>query len=273
MLDVVEETVSIEDPLRARTYRGVVWRPREASGALPLVVYSHPSGGSARSAAYLARHLAGHGYVVGALDHAETFAPELQRAADEDAVRRDARAAGWIANRVPDLRLLVDALLAGAAGVVVDPARVGAAGHSFGGWTAIAAADEDPRLRAVVALAPAGGEPTSPGTIPVTVRFARREGVALLIVAGEDDMSIPIEIVRELYTRAPEPKRLVVVPGADHLHFMEDGERIHEAFRTSPGPHSAIAARMRPFGEMTPIAEVQRIVYALTLQHVSTYLM
>ncbi len=38
----------------------------------------------------------------------------------------------------------------------VDPDRVGIVGHSFGGWTALAAPEVEPRIRAVVALGPGG---------------------------------------------------------------------------------------------------------------------
>src|SRR5260221_8875289 len=64
-------------------------------GALPLVVFSHFSGGGRRVSSFLSRHLASHGYAVAALDHSESIAPELaarhgetpeQRAARGDAV-------------------------------------------------------------------------------------------------------------------------------------------------------------------------------------------
>ncbi len=50
----------------------------------------------------------------------------------------------------------VDHLLGGRwpSAITLDPERVGRVGHSFGGWTVLAAPDGDPRVRAVVAHAP-----------------------------------------------------------------------------------------------------------------------
>ncbi len=42
--------------------------PRD--GTYPLVVYSHPSAGHRRQSSFLCTHLASHGYVVAAVDHA-----------------------------------------------------------------------------------------------------------------------------------------------------------------------------------------------------------
>lgn len=39
--------------------------------SLPLIVFSHYSGGHRRSATFLCTHLASHGYVVAVLDHSE----------------------------------------------------------------------------------------------------------------------------------------------------------------------------------------------------------
>ena len=38
----------------------------------------------------------------------------------------------------------------------------------------------------------------------------------LLVVAGDADRIVPLDDTRELFDAAPDPKRLVVVPGADH---------------------------------------------------------
>jgi dipeptidyl aminopeptidase/acylaminoacyl peptidase len=38
----------------------------------------------------------------------------------------------------------------------------------------------------------------------------------LFIITGDADLSIPVEGVRRFYDLAPDPKKLVIVPGADH---------------------------------------------------------
>jgi fermentation-respiration switch protein FrsA (DUF1100 family) len=118
----------------------------------------------------------------------------------------------------------------------------------MGGATAILAAAEDPRIRAVIADSPFArlrspvraaicqrGYPraVSPllawsvctmaswqlrlrgafDPIDVVDRIAPRP---LLIVHGEVDWLIPVENAYALYRRAGEPKELWVVPGVDH---------------------------------------------------------
>ena len=52
-------------------------------------------------------------------------------------------------------------------------------------------------------------------------RFASRRRIArvscpVLILAGERDAIVPLRESKRLYDAAPEPKRLVVISGADH---------------------------------------------------------
>ena len=125
-----------------------LWSPDDGDGR-PLVVFSHLSGGSRLSSAFLCRHLAGHGYAVAALDHTDV-----------------------IARRVAEVRLVLTELLAGTGGLRLDGSRAGVVGHSFGGWTALATPDQEPRVRAVVALAPGGASRPRPGIIAVGLHFA-----------------------------------------------------------------------------------------------------
>jgi Platelet-activating factor acetylhydrolase, isoform II len=111
-----------------------LWFP-EGRDALPLVAFSHLSGGTRLSSAFLCRHLAGHGYAVAALDHTDV-----------------------VARRVPEVRLVLTELLTGTGGLRLDDSRVGVVGQRFGGWTVLATPDQEPRVRAVVALAPAAAE-------------------------------------------------------------------------------------------------------------------
>src|SRR3954471_14701005 len=104
-------TVPAMDPARDREFTCEIWSPAGEHGPLPLILYSHHSGGNRKSASYLCKHLASHGYVVAALDHSETFAPELQRKADETLAQREERAKRWIESRVPDLRFLLDSMM------------------------------------------------------------------------------------------------------------------------------------------------------------------
>jgi dienelactone hydrolase len=159
-----------------------------------LVVFSHSSGGGRRQSTFLCMHLASHGYVVAALDHSEVVATELARGADETAEQTAARQRAWMANRVPDVCFLLDHLLRDLPDPNwnLDAARVGIVGHSFGGWTALAAPDVEPRIRSVVALAPVGGANPKPGILPARLTFDWDRDLPTLYLVAEDDVSLPL---------------------------------------------------------------------------------
>ncbi|CCE07947.1 putative dienelactone hydrolase oxidoreductase protein [Bradyrhizobium sp. STM 3843] len=97
----------------------------------PLVLLSHGAGGTAAGIAWLGTALAAHGFVAVAVNHPGNNALE------------DFTVEGfslwWL--RAVDLSVVLDAMLADKTfGSLIDPARIGAAGHSAGGYTVIAAA-------------------------------------------------------------------------------------------------------------------------------------
>jgi dienelactone hydrolase len=241
-------------------------------GLYPLIAFSHHSGGPRRMATFLTTHLASHGYVVAALDHSEAFVPELRRPPDETAEQKAARLEGVIANRVPDVRFLLDQVLDGGAWKSTarpDATRVGVVGHSFGGWTALAVPDVEPRIRAVVALAPGGASRRKPGIIPATLRFAWGRDVPTLYLVAEDDTSLPIAGMYELYDRTPATRRMVVLRRADHMHFMDAVEEMHEAVRSMPlsGELAWLPEEMRPVAELCAGEQAHTFVRGLTLCH------
>jgi predicted dienelactone hydrolase len=194
-------------------------------GSWPLIVFSHCSGGRRRQSTFLCTHLSSHGYVVAALDHSDVIAPELKGSAGETAEQKAARVQAWIANRVPDIRFLLDQLLNGPVldtAVHPDPARVGIVGHSFGGWTALATPEVDGRVRAVVALAPGGSSHPPPDIIPATLTFVWEHDVPTLYLVAEDDTALPLDGMYELFARTQAAKRLVILRRADHGHFGDE---------------------------------------------------
>ena len=205
---VGEHSFEALDRTRQRVFPCHVWHPVEA-GDYPLIVFSHHSGGNRHSSSFLCTHLCSHGYVVAALDHSETIAPELAHKPGESLEERNARVEAAVASRVPDVRFLIDRLLSRwEEAAKIDPAAIGIVGHSFGGWTALAAPDADPRLGAIVALAPAGGSHPKPGIIPVKLHFRWGREVPTLILVAENDTPLPLEGMFDIFERAPEPKRM-----------------------------------------------------------------
>ncbi len=97
----------------------------------PLILLSHGNGGTASSLAWLGTALAAHGFVVAAVNHPGNNALE------------DFTVEGfslwWL--RAVDLGAVIDAMLDDQNfGNQIDPARIGAAGHSLGGYTVITVA-------------------------------------------------------------------------------------------------------------------------------------
>jgi predicted dienelactone hydrolase len=97
----------------------------------PLVLLSHGFGGTASDLAWLGTALAAHGFVAAAINHPGNNGLEDTTAESYSLM--------WL--RAVDLSAVIDALLDDKTfGSRIDPARIGAAGHSFGGYTVIAVA-------------------------------------------------------------------------------------------------------------------------------------
>jgi dienelactone hydrolase len=260
-------TIEAHDAARGRLFPIEIWSSAE-HGPSPLIVFSHYSGGNRRVSSFLCTHLASHGYVVAAMDHSEVVGPELARKEGETATERAARIDAIIASRVPDVRFLLDQLLA-RNDLEIDPERIGLAGHSFGGWTALATPEVEPRVRSVVAMAPGGASNPKPGILPLTLTFAWGRDVPTLYLAGELDVSIPLDGVYELFDRTPGSKRMFVLRRADHQHFVDDVEIAHEAVRGFSFPTEAawIPAAMLPIAKLASGEQAHTFVRGLTLAH------
>lgn len=120
-----------------RALGNVVWEPihvvpnaAPATGRHPLVLLSHGMFGNHRNQAWLAEGLVAQGYIVAAIDHPGTSTFE------RDPIQRKAL---W--ERPRDISRTIDHLLADdTLGPLIDPDRTFMAGHSMGGFTAVALA-------------------------------------------------------------------------------------------------------------------------------------
>jgi len=175
----------------------------------PLVVYAHGLGGSHKSGAYLATHLASHGYVVAAPDFPLTVVSTLETAVD-------------VAEQPGDVRFLNSQLLALSADPGsrffggVDPQRIGIIGYSTGGLTAYMVAFHptlrDARVRAAASLAG--------NACFLTHGFFGATSVPLLMVHGDLDAVLPYAANSLFaYELANAPKWLVTITGGTHLGF------------------------------------------------------
>lgn len=139
-------------------------------------------------------------------------------------------------------------------------------GRSFGGTTALCYAARDREIAAVCAWAAVArpgrlfenrvaGRKSLAGDPDELIKLQGEEGAAalkrrffydlrkhdplkdaaaisprpLLVIHGSADQSVPVEEARQLYDRAKEPKKLLIVEGADH-RFSEHLEPVWGAF-------------------------------------------
>ncbi len=131
--------------------------PAGRQRGLPLVVLS-PGFTNHRSALTgLAEDLASHGYVVAGIDHTyESYGTAFPDGRVTTCLARQAPRRGRgekvVAGRAADVRFVLGRLTgahpAWPGGALIDPSRIGMAGHSAGGAAAIAAMLADSRIRA-----------------------------------------------------------------------------------------------------------------------------
>lgn len=107
----------------------------------------------------------------------------------------------------------------------IKPGCIGVMGYSFGGMVALAVAGMDSAAKAVAAVS------------PVVQSGALREcEKPKFIVCGAEDSIIPPASVLQAAAGMAEPKRVEVVPGADHFWWGREDEiagRVAEFFKES----------------------------------------
>jgi predicted dienelactone hydrolase len=191
---------------------------------------------------------------------------------DPDAVLRE-----FVTIRPADVSAGIDAVLRGVAGLedVVDPERIGMAGHSFGGWTTLAVTARDRRIRAALPLAPAGGSSQLPlDPLRNSIDFGWGRDVPTLFVVAARDTLLPLAGMHELFARTSSAKRMVVIENADHMHFCDRIDEIHELFRlTAQDPvFRDIQQAMPPITELCPAEHGYVTVRGLGLAHMDAHL-
>lgn len=216
----------------------------------PLIVFSHGNAGLRQQSTFLTTHLASRGHVVAAPDHTGNTFTEMA-ALPSDEARREAHRR-IRDHRPADLLRVLAALLDERALASwlppLDPQRVGALGHSFGGWTALKLPRREPRIRAVCALAPAseafvGRRAFDAGELPLPGR------VSTLLLAARDDVLVDLETsIRPLHARLGASARLEVIDDADHFHFCDGIEMLHAMHENTPRP--GVLRATRPWREL-----------------------
>jgi predicted dienelactone hydrolase len=192
-----------------------------AKGSHPLILFSHGFLGTGDQTIFLMEAFARRGYIVAALNHADSL---LQRRTKRIEPPKFADAKNWtdqkFRDRHDDVVALLDYLLElnGKPGTYLhehlDKEKIGACGHSLGGYTVLGLAGawdswRDERIKAVLAL--------SPYSMPWLTQGSVAElKVPVMIQGGTLDVGItPFQT--PIYNKLPGPKYLLVLKNETHF--------------------------------------------------------
>ena len=173
-----------------------------AGSTRPLILLSHGNGGTASGLAWLGTALAAHGFIVAAVNHPGNNGLEDYTV--------EGFSLWWL--RAVDLSAVIDAMLSDKTfRGWIDPARIGAAGHSLGGYTVIASAggiSEPARLEAFCRSPEADASckpppPSSEMRKNMLARLSSDPGFRQRY--SEADRSYRDERVRAVFAMAPGP--------------------------------------------------------------------
>lgn len=208
-----------------------IYAPKDDPAKLPVVIFSHGLGGSREGYAYFGQHMASHGYLCVHVQHHGSDGQAIRAAVKggeppTEALRKGAMNLQNALDRPKDVTFVLDQLAEmGKAGNELagrlDMDRIAIAGHSFGGYTAMACAGQgdnrlrDPRIKSAIAMS-APAPKVGPGYASITI--------PVLVMTGTLDDSPVLGGTVESRLKAFEQmnkneRYLVVFNGGDHMVF------------------------------------------------------
>jgi predicted dienelactone hydrolase len=248
------------------------------SDRYPVIVISHGLGSDRTSLAYLAEHLASHGFGVLVPEHPGSNKKQLQ-ALIRGTTQEVAEPIEFV-DRPLDVSFVLDRFQADATFGRLDFQHVGVIGQSFGGYTALALAGAtinpeqlqldcqslentlnlsqllqcqaekltgtapslvDPRVKAVIALNPIASSVFGQAGL-------RKISVPTMLVAGIADTVAPAlpEQITPFAELTIAPKYLVTLDRGTHFSFLNDTQSADNPFEVPDeviGPNPALARR------------------------------
>jgi predicted dienelactone hydrolase len=206
--------------------------PPAACPRVPLVLFSHGLGGCALQSTFITEELARHGYVVAAPDHRDAATCGI----DDDGLRMQnlrtdqplLEPARWTEQseigRLQDLRATLRRVASDdALARIADTARVGAVGHSMGGYAVLGMAGawptwKTPEVKAVVALSPYAAPFLVHGTLP-------KLAVPVMYQGAQFDwgMTPNIEGPQGAFAQSPAPKYYARLRNGTHVEWTNLG--------------------------------------------------
>jgi predicted dienelactone hydrolase len=183
---------------------------------LPIIMFSHGSGGLPWQSTFYTAHLASHGFVVVAPPHPGNTAADCLPCTDSNGL------VDSYLNRPTDITFVLESMLKldddprSLFYQTLDGTRVGISGHSFGGLVTVQlVAGSSGPFSAALAMAPAlgNGAPTPTGPVQVP----------LMIMGGGKDKTCPVDKDRTYLDSldGSSPHFLVVLLSGGHLSFAD----------------------------------------------------
>ncbi len=182
---------------------------------LPIILFSHGSGGTPLQSTYYTAHLASHGFVVVAPPHPGNTLNDCFPCVDMKAL------ADSMLNRPDDMTFVLNSMLklnddpSSLFYQALDGKRVGMSGHSFGGLTTLqlAGGDTSP-FAAALAMAPPAG---------AMMGNRRSSDIPIMIMGGGRDTTFPLKQQQAYFNSldGSEPRFLVAFPRGGHTAYTD----------------------------------------------------
>jgi len=217
--------------------------PIVAADELPMLIYSHGSGGLNFISAFITEHLASQGFVVIAANHTGNTAVDNFVNAMVSQDQNDM-------NRPADISAEIDGMLARSADAndpfhnKIDANRIGLFGHSYGGYTALATVGghttplgstvPDTRIKATIGLAPY--------TTRLTPAELEAVDVPTMMLVGTKDTTTPAATNAEVAYRSisGRPSVLVEMIDAAHQSFTDVCAYLDEIPKLPDAPQAVV---------------------------------
>lgn len=258
-------------------------------GFYPLIVFSHGHGAHRRLTSHLCTHLASHGYIVAAPDHLGntyldllTYREHTQKGMPPNTAELSRQI---FMNRPSDIKFIIDCMTSEKVKIplkMIDVNSIGVAGYSYGGWTILMVASSDSRISAALPIASIGGNsPDLKESNPLSdiLNLDWKHTIATLYLAAQNDTLVDVRSIYDMFKRTLEPKLMVVLNNADHLHFCKEAESTHNLIKQHPEiffgdvPLSKkIKEKMPSFDKLCSAEEGHAYLQGLGLLHMDAHL-
>ena len=219
-----------------------IWKPVGPTPVTgyPLIVFSHGLTGCNTQSVFLMEALARAGYFVIAPNHNDatcgsakdrSFRDRMRNIHPQQPLREPSKwSPDTYRDRYEDIEVVLNEVLRNKqfAGVPIDANRIGIAGHSLGGYTALGVSGgwsswKDPRVKAVLAL--------SPHCSPFVDHGDLNLGIPVMFQGGTADFG-ETPIVRRpggAYDRSSAPKYYIELDGAGHFAWTDLNPKYQQA--------------------------------------------